>query len=458
MATLIKNGLIVTGENIYPGDLLIKNGKISEIGTGTTKITEEIIDAAGRYILPGAVDASTHLKQEMYGTTTSDDFESGGRAAACGGTTTMINFACSQKGSYKRGLDEWMKQAEGKCSVDYAFHLGMTATNGRALAEIPSLVKGGITSFLFYSSNRDIILNEGQLYEILRLVAAEGGLVGIHPGSGPMTGQLEDELKNAVLPPAIAHARCRPPQVEGLAAYTALTLAELAGCPVFLMHLSTAHGLEKLKIFRDKGNPVFGETCPHYLTLTDEILQASESESVRFVASPPLRSAWHQESLWRGIRSGDIHFISSDHIPLRLEGQKLQNARDFRKIPAGLPGLENRLLVMFSFGVATGKLPLTRLVQLLSTNPAKLFGLYPLKGTISIGSDADLVILNPEGSTTVTAATHHMNVDFNPYEGMELKGVIERVFLRGRQIVKEGQFTGESGYGKYLKRTLPVLI
>lgn len=456
MTTLIKNGLIVTGDNVFPGDLLIRDGKIVEIGTETTQTADEVIDAAGQYILPGGVDASVHLSQEIYGITTADDFESGGRAAAFGGTTTILNFAGASKGSYKRGLDEWLKLAEGKSPVDYSFHLSLTAYNERSLAEIPAVMREGITSFICYYSSRDLLLDEGQLYHFLKIVAGEKGIVGIHPGSGPLTLVMEKECIRNNDSSALAHASCRPPQAEGFAANTTLTLAELADAMVYLMHVSSAHALEKLKIFRDRGNAVYGETCPHYLTLTDETLRADDFTAARNVCSPPLRPAWHLESLWRGIRSGDIQFVSSDHLPFKFDGQKTQGKKDFRRIPAGVPGIEQRLLLLYDRGVCTGRISLSKLVQLLSVNPARLFGLYPRKGAVAVGSDADLLLLNPEGKTMVAAASHHSNVDYTPYEGMELKGAIERVFLRGRQIVQNGQFTGENGYGLFLKRALPT--
>ncbi len=457
MPTLIKNGLIVTGDNVFPADIMVKGGKIVEIGTGMTKVTQEIIDATGKYVLPGGIDASVHLSEDAYGTTTCDDFESGSLAAAHGGTTTMLCYAFSQKSYYRRGLEDWLKRSEGKSAIDYGFHLVLTNYNERSLSDIPAIFKKGVSSFICHASSRTISLNEGQLFSILRQVAAEKGVVGIHAGSGPLTEVLEkDCIKKNQRGPR-SHAHCRSAEIEGAAANLALTLAEKTGATVFLRHISSAHALEKVKIFRDRGQAIFGESSIHHLVLNDDMLDDNNFDTARFVCSPPLRGAWHNESLWRGIQSGDISFVSSDHMPFKYEGQKTLGKRDFRKIPAGLPGIEQRMLLLYSLGVAAGRFSLSRLVQLTATNPAKIFGLYPQKGTISVGSDADLVIFNPEAKTTLSMTNQHSNVDYNPYEGMEVQGAIERVLLRGKQIVKDGQFLGQSSDGMFLKRSQPIM-
>jgi len=458
MATLIRNGLIVTGENVFAGDLLIKNGKITEIGTGTTKLTEEIVDAAGKYVLPGGVDGAVRLGGAQAGIPVAADFESGSRAAALGGTTTVLSPAPPLKGSSRRGLEDLVKKTEGRSAVDYSFHAALTNFNERTTGEIPLLVKAGVTSFLGYLDHLEAQLHEGHLFQILRAVAESGGIVGIHAGAQALAQCLEKEQLKSSLSPGQAFAASRPPQLEALAVHSALQLAELAGANVFIPRLSSAHALEKLKICRDKGVPVFGETAPHYLVLSEEKADLPDFESAKYLCNPPLRPEWHLDSLWRGIRSGDIQMVGSDHLPFRFDGQKSLGRKDFRKIPPGLPGLEHRLLLLYNFGVAAGKISLSRLVQLACCNPAKLFGLYPQKGALSIGSDADLVILNPEGLTKVAATSQAMNVDYTPYEGLELKGAVERVYLRGKPVVKDGQFVGDLSQGKFLSRATPVLV
>jgi len=455
---IIKNGLIVTGDQVFPGDLLIKNGKVVEIGTGFTKISKDILDAKGKYVLPGGIDAAVHFNQDRFNTTTTDDFESGTKAAAMGGTTTVLSYALSQKSYYKKGLEAWLRKSEGKSAVDYGFHLVLTNYNERSLNDIPAIMQKGVTSFICYFNNRAMALSVGHMYKILEAVSKENGIVGIHVGSGSLTEIMEKQKINEGRQGAKSHSQCRPPQAEASAADMVLALAEMTQSAVFILHLSSAHALEKLKIFRDRGHPVYGETCPHYLILSDDRLSDDDFNSARYVCSPPLRSAWHMESLWRGIISGDIHFISSDHLPFNFDSQKSLGKRDFRKIPSGMPGIEDRFSLMYGCGVAPGKISLTRMVQLLSSNPAKLFGLFPTKGTIAPGSDADLVILDPERKTKISSKTHHMNVDYNPYEGMELPGAVEHVFLRGNYIVKSGKFIGRSGDGQFLKRSIPTLV
>jgi len=457
MPTIIKNGQIVTGDHVITGDILIKNGKITEIGTGFTKVTQEIVDATGKYVLPGAVDASVHLQEEAYNTTTVDDFESGTLAAAAGGTTTVLVYAFSQKSYFRRGLETWIKRADKKCAVDYGFHLVLTHYNDRSLNDISHIVKEGVNSFVCFFTGRSMAINEGQLYNILQRVAAENGLVGIHAGSGSVTDILEKNRIQSGSRGARAHADCRPPEVEGFAVNAALTLAEMTRAPLFVRHISSVHALEKLKIFRDRGNAVFGETCPHYLFMDDSRLDDADFDTARFVCSPPLRSVWHRHGLWRGIASGDIRFVSSNHMPFNFESQKNQGRRDFRKIPSGLPGVEHRLLLMYGLGVVPGRISLTRMVQLVAAQPARLFGMYPQKGTITLGSDADLVILNPQGKTRIQRSSQHQKVDYTPYEGLEVPGVIERVFLRGKQVVKDGKYIGQSGDGQMIKRGTPIL-
>ncbi|MBN2432072.1 MAG: dihydropyrimidinase [Acidobacteria bacterium] len=457
MPTIIKNGQIVTGDQIITGDILIKNGKITEIGTGFTKVTQEIVDATGKYILPGGVDASVHFQEEAYNTTTADDFESGTIAAAAGGTTTVLVYAFSQKSYFKRGLETWIRRADKKCAVDYGFHLVLTHYNDRSLNEISHIVKEGTNSFICFFTGRSMGINEGQLYAILRRVAAEKGIVGIHAGNGSVTDILEHSHIQSGSRGPKAHAECRPPEVEGFAVNSALTLAEMAQAPLFVRHISAVHALEKLKIFRDRGNTVFGETCPHYLFLDESRLDDADFETARFVCSPPLRPAWHPCGLWRGIASGDIRMVSSNHMPFNFDNQKSHGKRDFRKIPSGLPGVEHRLLLMYGLGVVPGKISLTRMVRLVAADPARLFGMYPQKGTITLGSDADLVILNPQGKTKIQRSSQYQKVDYTPYEGLELPGVIERVFLRGKQVVKEGKYIGQAGDGRLIQRGNPLL-
>lgn len=454
MTTLIKNGRIVTGETVFQGDLLVKNGRIAEIATQIAKVTAEVVDAAGKYVIPGAVDPSVHLARDVFGTTTCEDFETGTRSALFGGTTTVVGHAFPQKGACRKGLEEWVRKAEGKAYTDYAFHMDLTNFNDRMLAEIPVMVREGVSSFICHYTSRSLALNDGQMFRIFRAAAEQGALVGIHAGSGDLTLTLEKEMQKEDLPPALAHAKCRPPQAEGFATNTALALAEMAEAPVYLLHLSSAHALEKVKIFRDRGNAVYAETCPHYLVLGSDRLEGEDFLPARFVCSPPLRDAWHHECLWRGIVSGDLQSVSSDHMPFRYDTQKSLGKKDMRKIPSGLPGVEYRILLLHHFGVAEGRISMPRLVQLVSTNPSRLLGLHPRKGAIALGADADLVILNPDATTTITDDSHHGATDYSPYAGMVLQGAIERVLKAGRTVVRDGQLLVDAGTGSFLSRGL----
>ena len=453
MTTLIKNGTIVTATDTYKADILVKNGLVSEIGREIDKIASEIIDAADKWILPGAVDVHTHLDSNCDGMTTVDDFETATAAAAAGGTTMVVDHADQAPGATLAAtLEEWKAKAGPRAVIDYGFHLSLSEVSESVLAEIPALVEAGVTSFkISLDGAGERRIGDAAVLEFLQRVGAAGALPVVHAENGEIIDFLIRRLGAEGKTSARYLPASRPPEVEGEATGRVITLAELGRTPLFLAGLSSAHAAEKVKAARDRGQVVYAETCPQYLVLASD--RYEEPEGIKYYATPPLRPSWHQEVLWRAIASGDVHAVSSDHTAFNYAGQKDLGRENFTAAPRGLPGIQERLALVYSAGVHTGKISPNRLVDLVSTTPAKLFGLFPRKGALTVGSDADMVIFDPRGELTLSKSIALSRVDYTPYEGMRARGSPWVVIQRGRLIAREGRVMGRPGAGEYVSRS-----
>jgi dihydropyrimidinase len=455
--TIIVNGRVATAIDTYVSDVAINDGKISALGESLPRENAgKIIDAAGKYVFPGGIDVHTHLDMPFGGTTSADDFETGTRAAAFGGTTTLIDFAIQYKGQTLRtAFDTWMQKASGKAVCDYAFHCIMTDLALAQLDEMNALVREGVTSFkLFMAYPGVFMLDDASIFKALRTASKNGGLVCMHAENG---GAIDVIVQQALAEGKKApkyHALTRPTTAEAEAVSRAIALAEMAGAPLYIVHLSCNEALEKVREARDRGLPVYAETCPQYLYLSLENMDAPGFEAAKYVFTPPLREKWHQEKLWNGLKRDHLQVVSTDHCPFCFKEQKELGRDDFTKIPNGGPGVEHRMSLIYSGGVAGGRFSVNRFVELVSTTPAKLFGLYPRKGTIAVGSDADLVIFDPERKHTISAKAHHMRVDYSMFEGIEVTGMPDTVLSRGRVVVEGDKFLGRAGAGEFLKRAL----
>ena len=457
MRTLITNGHIVTATADYTGDILIDAEKIVAVGAPgafATLQVDTVLDAQGRYIFPGAIDVHTHMELPLPTTVASDDFETGTIAAACGGTTTILDFANQQRGhTLVEALHTWHAKAEGKAVIDYGFHITITDLTSAPETAMDEMIAAGVTTFkLLMAYPGTFMVDDETIYRVLRRSARLGGLVMVHAENGIVIDLLVREAVAAGHTAPGFHALTRPAILEGEATQRAITLANLADAPLYVVHVSCAHSLHAVAAARARGLPVWAETCPQYLYLNDGHYAAPGFEGAKFVCTPPMRSAADNEALWFGLQRGDLQVVSTDHAPFNYQGQKELGVHDFTKIPNGLPGVEHRVVLLYT-GVRAGRLSLQHFVDVIATTPAKLFGLYPRKGTIAPGSDADLVIWNSEKSMTISAATQHQRVDYTPYEGMQIQGVPETVLLRGRVIVQNGKYIGNKGGGQYLHRS-----
>jgi dihydropyrimidinase len=453
MSLLIKNGTIVTATDQYVGDVFVEGDKITTIGSSLSMAADTVIDAKGKYVLPGGIDVHTHLDMPFGGTTSADDFESGTIAAAFGGTTTIVDFAIQYKGqTLNHAWETWMKKAEGKAAIDYGFHMIITDLTDQVETEMDSMVKQGVTSFkLFMAYPGVFMLDDASIFRAMRRTGKNGGTICMHAENGGVIDVLVKEaLANGQTAPKY-HALTRPARAEGEATHRAIALAEIADVPVYIVHLSAAEALEMVTEARDRGLPAFAETCPQYLFLSYDNYEEPGFEGSKYVMSPPLRHKSTQERLWRGLAFNDLQAIATDHCPFCMKEKHLGDG-DFSKIPNGAPGVETRMSLVYDGGVRNGKISMNRFVELTSTSPAKIFGMFPMKGTIAPGSDADIVIFDPDKKTTLSAKTHHMKVDYNPYEGRSVTGVTETVLSRGKVIIEGGKFTGKAGAGSFLKR------
>jgi dihydropyrimidinase len=455
--TLVKNGTVVTAADRYQGDVYIDKGVITLIGQGLNLPADNVIDASGMLVMPGGIDVHTHLDMPFGGTTSADDFETGTIAAAHGGTTTLVDFAIQ---SFGEGLypafEGWMKRAEGKATIDYAFHMIVRELTDQVSGEMDRMVKHeGITSFkLFMAYPGVFMVDDATIFKALLKTKDNGGLICMHAENGGVIDTLVREaLRKGQTAPKY-HALTRPTRAEGEATGRAIALAEMAGVPIYIVHLSCSDALEKVKQARDMGLPAYAETCPQYLFLSYDDYERPGFEGAGYVMSPPLREKWNQEALWKGLAKNDLQVVSTDHCPFCMNEppQKQMGKDDFSKIPNGAPGIETRLMLVWDGGVRAGKIDAHKFVEITSTNPARMFGLWPRKGTIAVGSDGDLVIFDPERVLALSAKTLHMKVDYNPYEGRSVKGAPAVVLSRGDVIVDHGQWKGRPGRGQFVKR------
>ena len=455
MRTLVRGGTVVTAADIYRGDVLVVDEKIAAVGTSLEGPADRTLDASGKYVIPGGIDVHTHLDMPFGGTTSADDFASGTLAAAHGGTTSIVDFAIQYKGqSLREAQDAWMKKADGKAAIDYGFHMIITDLPDAVEREMDAMVAEGITSFKLFMAYRGVLmLDDGSIFRALLRTGRNGGTICMHAENGDVIDVLvKRALAEGKTEPKY-HALTRPPRAEAEATHRAIALAEMASVPLYVVHLSAAEALEQVTLARDRGLPAHAETCPQYLFLSYANYEEPGFEGAKYVMSPPLRAKGNEEKLWRGLAGNDLQAVSTDHCPFCMKEQKELGRGDFSKIPNGAPGIETRMSLLYDGGVRTGRIPLNRFVELTSTSPAKIFGLFPKKGTIAPGSDADLVIFDPERKHTLSAKTHHMRVDYNPYEGREVTGKAETVLSRGRVIVEKGEFVGRPGAGSFLKRS-----
>jgi dihydropyrimidinase len=467
LKTLIQGGTIVTAADTYKADVLVDGEKVALIGKELPGTGAKKIDATGKYVVPGGIDVHTHMELPFGGTFASDDFETGTAAAAFGGTTTIIDFAVQSFGeTLTAAIEAWQKKARGKTTIDYGLHCIVRELDDRRLAEMDELVAAGVSSFkLFMAYPGVFMVDDATIFRALSRTAENGGLICMHAENGGVIDVLVKKALREKHTEPKWHALTRPPEAEGEATYRAFRLAEMAGgVPLYIVHLSAAQALEQVKLFRDRGLPAYAETCPQYLFLSQDNYEEPGFEGAKYVMSPPLRPKWHQEELWKGLARNDLQVVSTDHCPFCMkEGyqglpkQKELGVGDFSKIPNGAPGVETRMVLLYDGGVVGGRITLNRWIELTSTTPAKLFGLFPRKGTIAVGSDADLVIWNPKTTSTLSAKTHHMRVDYNPYEGKKVKGKADVVLSRGEVIVAKDEFLGKKGRGKFLKRGSPIL-
>ncbi len=453
--TVIQNGTVVTATDTYASDIGITGGKITAIAKSLPEeAAGKLINAAGRMVMPGGIDVHTHLDMPFGGTTSADDFETGTIAAAFGGTTTLIDFAIQYKGqTLRQAFETWMKKAEGKAAADYAFHCIITELGDAQLEEMGQLVREGVSSFkLFMAYPGVFMLDDASIFKAMSQAAKHGGLICMHAENG---GAIDVIVQRALAEGKRApkyHALTRPTTAEAEATGRAIALAEMAGAPVYIVHLSCNEALEKVREARDRGLPAYAETCPQYLFLSLDNFDVPGFEGAKYVFTPPLREKWHQDKLWQGLAQDTLQVVSTDHCPFCYKEQKELGKDDFTKIPNGGPGVENRLSLIYTGGVHGKRFSPNRFVQLVSTAPAKLFGLYPRKGTIAVGSDADLVIFDPNEEQVISAKTHHMRVDYSMFEGIRVKGIPKTVLSRGRAVIENGKFVGKPGAGEFLRR------
>jgi dihydropyrimidinase len=464
--TLIKGGTVVTATETMVADVLIDGETVVGIAAGGSHSWEEgadaVIDATGKYLFPGGVDVHTHMQLPFGGTYASDDFESGTRAAVWGGTTTIIDFAVQTIGEpMMDGYETWMGLAENNCAIDYGMHMIVSDVNEQTLKEMDLLMGEGVTSFKLFMAYPGVLYStDGQIFMAMQKAAENGSTIMMHAENGIVIDVLREQaLKRGETDP-IYHSVTRPPITEAEATHRAIAYAELAGCPLYVVHMSAKEAVAEVAVARDRGLNVFGETCPQYLFLGWDNLREPDFGGAKYVCSTPVRD-WeqgHQEALWRYLATNDLQIVSTDHCPFcmndhpTLGTQKRLGEGDFTKIPNGLPGVEERFRLIYHGAIGEGRLGLNRFVEVTATTPAKMFGLYPKKGTIAIGSDADIVVFDPNVTTTMSVDVNHMDVDYSCYEGKEVAGKIETVLSRGKALIEDGEYHGHKGYGQYLKR------
>lgn len=454
MDLIIKDGTIVTATDTYHADLGVRDGKVVQIGGAFAPgPATRVVDAKGKLVIPGGIDVHTHFDTFVMGTTTADDYASGTLAAACGGTTTIVNFLLQEKGQkFTDLIAKYHARAEGKAAADYGFHVIVADMSDASLRELSALPKRGVSSFKVFMAYKGVLMmDDATMLRVLEAAKHDGALVMVHAENGDAASYLQQKLLAEGKRAPKYHAPSRPPRVEAEATARAIALAETVGAPVYFVHMSCAEAVEELERGRARGVQAYGETCSHYLYFTEEDLDRPGFEGAKYVYTPPARPKHHLPVLWRALATGSLQAVSSDHCAFNFHGQKDLGRDDFTKIPNGAPGVEERLLAVYQ-GVNQGRITPTQFVDLVSTQPAKLFGLYPRKGTIAVGSDADLVVWDPTVEVIMTASAMHHRVDYTLYEGMGMRGAPEIVTLRGEVIVEQGRYVGRPGLGRYVER------
>ncbi|WP_244420157.1 dihydropyrimidinase [Streptomyces hygroscopicus] len=458
--TVVRGGLVITAADEIHADVLVEDGRIAALaahGSPTAdswgESADRTLDATGRYVIPGGVDAHTHLDFPFGGTFSSDNFETGTRAAAWGGTTTIVDFAVQSRGkSLRAGLDTWHAKSDAQCAIDYAFHMILSDVNEHTLKEMDLLVAEGVTSFKLFTAYPGVFYSDdGQILRAMQQSADNGGLIMMHAENGIAIDVLVEQALAAGRTDPRYHGEVRHVLLEAEATHRTIQLARVAGAPLYIVHVSAEEALAEIAQARDKGLNVFGETCPQYLFLSTDNLAEPDFAGAKYVCSTPLRPREHQAALWRGLRTNDLQVVSTDHCPFCFQGQKELGRGDFSKIPNGMPGVENRMDLLHQ-AVVEGRISRRRWIEIACAAPARMFGLYPKKGTIAPGADADLVIYDPTAQQTVSAETHHMNVDYSAYEGKQLTGQVETVLSRGELLIDRREFTGRAGHGQYIPR------
>jgi dihydropyrimidinase len=452
--TLIRNGTIVNAHQSQKADVLIDGEKIHAIGSFPDEVADSILDATGMLVIPGGIDAHTHLDMPFGGTTSSDDFETGTRAAAIGGTTSLVDFAIQAKGTKMRdALDTWWKKADNRACIDYGLHMIVTDLGEAGLEDMDSLVGEGVASFkLFMAYPGVLMVDDATIFKAMAQTAKNGALICMHAENGGVIDVIVQRALAEGKTAPIYHALTRPTIAEAEAVHRAIAMAEMAGAPVYIVHLSSEDALNQVREARDRGLPAFAETCPQYLLLSIEKLALPDFEGAKYVFTPPLREKENLPKLWDGLKHDHLQVVSTDHCPFCFEDQKILGKDSFAKIPNGGPGIENRMQLMYHHGVNEHKLSVNRFVEITSTTPARIFGMYPKKGVIAAGSDADIVIWDPEAEHLISAKTHHMRVDYSMFEGWRVKGNAKTVLSRGEVIVEGGSYLGKAGRGQYLRR------
>ena len=457
MKRLFKGGTIVSAGASQQADLLVCNDKIVLIGKDISSQDAEVVDVRGKLLFPGFIDAHTHFDLDVCNTTTADDFETGSVAAVCGGTTMVIDFACPNKGeTLGYGLSLWHKKADGRTSCDYGFHMTIDDWNETIRAEIPQMFEAGISSFKMYMTYPAMMIGDRDLFSALLELKKYGGIAGVHcENAGVIDALIAQHKKDGRLAPA-SHPECRPNPLEAEAVGQLLRIAEVADVPVVIVHLSTREALHEVFAARERGQRVYVETCPHYLILDDSrYRQADFDAAAGYICAPPLRTKPDQDALWKALANGTVQTVSTDHCSFTRE-QKRAGRDDFTKIPGGLPGVESRGLLLYTYGVAAGRITKEQMCALLAENPARLYGAYPRKGVLAVGSDADIVVLDPNAEGVFSAAQEHSAAGYTPYEGMARRGAIERVYLRGQLVVKDGELVAKNA-GQYIARGVGAL-
>jgi dihydropyrimidinase len=455
MSILIRGGRVITAIDDSVADVYVEGETVATVGPALEVDAERVIDATGKYVLPGCIDPHTHLDMPFGGTVTIDDFESGHTSAAFGGTTCHVDFCIQGQGqTFGEALDTWHRKADGQALIDYGFHIAVTdLLSGGTLEELASLPDRGITSYKLFMAYKNVLqVDDGTLFQAMQVAAGSGALVMVHAENGDAIDVLVREALGRGETAPIHHALTRPPELEGEATNRAIQLARIAGSPLYVVHVTCKEAVDPIRRAREQGWDVWGETCTQYFFRSIDDLARPGFDGAKYVYSPPARDASNHAVLWDAVRTDALSAISTDHCAFLFDGQKTLGTDDFTKIPNGAPGLEDRLVMIHHFGVNEGRISLTRMVELLATQPAKLFGLHPRKGTIAPGADADIVIFDPAKEHTLSAASHHSKADYNLYEGTTVTGSVDLTMVRGNVIVEGGELVAEPGVGQFVKR------